>query len=87
MSPLEIRPWRPSPFVIGRRYRVRRDFKALRDSFQAGEVLRYEHDAYSRYDSMTGYFFSQPNAEQLRAWDLHDDEEIECWRELFEEST
>ncbi len=45
MKPVEIRPWRESPFVVGRRYRVRRDFTALRDSFRAGEILTYDSDA------------------------------------------
>jgi hypothetical protein len=48
-------------------------------------VLAYERDAYSRYDSYTGYFFSQDGAERLRSWDIHDDEDLESWRELFEE--
>lgn len=81
----EIRPWRASPFVVGRGYRVRRDFKALRDSFTAGEVLTYESGAYSRYDCQTGYVFSQSGTEQKRVWDLHDDDDLEHWREFFEE--
>jgi hypothetical protein len=85
MKYVEIRPWRQSPFVVGKSYRVCKDFKCLRDSFRAGEVLIYDSDAYSRYDSYTGYFFSQPGAKQLRAWDLHDDEQLEIWRDLFEE--
>ncbi len=32
------RPWRESPFVTGRSYRVRRSFKAPRDSFQTGRL-------------------------------------------------
>jgi hypothetical protein len=36
MKPAEIHSWRQSPFDVGRRYRVRCDFKALRDSFLAG---------------------------------------------------
>jgi hypothetical protein len=84
MEPAEIRPWRPSPFVVGRRYRVRRDFQSLRDAFRAGEVLTYVRDAYSRYDSYTGYFFSQPGASASRSWDIHDEEDLAVWRELFE---
>ena len=82
---VEIRPWRPSPFVVGHRYRVRRGFKALRDSFAAGEEMTFDSDAYSRYDSYTGYFFSQPGAAQLRSWDIHDGDDLEVWRDLFEE--
>jgi len=82
---VEIRPWRQSPFVAGHRYRVRRDFKALRDSFLAGEELTYDRDAYSRYDGYTGYFFTQLGAGQLRSWDISDDDDLEVWRDLFEE--
>ncbi len=85
MKFVEIRPWRESPFVTGRRYRVRRSFEALRDTFQGGEVLTYERDAYSRYDGLTGYFFSQPGSDRLRAWDISDDQDLETWRQFFEE--
>jgi len=83
--PQEIRPWRVSPFSVGRSYRVRRDFKSLRDAFTAGEVLTYESDAYSHYHGYTGYVFSQAGAEPKRVWDIHDDDDLESWRELLEE--
>ena len=35
------------PFAVGQRYRVLKDFKALRDAFLAGEVLIYESTAWS----------------------------------------
>ena len=73
------------PFAVGRCHRVRRDFRALRDSFKAGDLLTFESEAYSRYDGMTGYFFSQPGVQHLRVWDLGDDESSAMWRELFEE--
>jgi hypothetical protein len=85
MKPVEIRPWRKSPFTVGRRYRVRRDFESLRDSFRAGEVLTYDSDAWSRYHEYTVYAFSQPGAHELRVWDIRDDDELDIWRELFEE--
>jgi hypothetical protein len=84
-TPVEIRPWRECPFIRGRRYRVRQDFRALRDSFTAGEVLTFDSDAWSRYDGITGYFFRQSGRETLRAWDIDDDADIQIWRELFEE--
>jgi len=84
-APKEIRPWRHCPFKIGTRYRVRRDFAALRDSFTADEVLTFHSDAWSRYDGITGYFFQQTGTEVLRAWDINDDDELEIWRELFEQ--
>lgn len=84
-NPGELRSWRQSPFIVGRRYQVRRDFTALRDRFHAGEILTFHSDAYSRYDNYTGYFFSQPGAQPLRVWDIHDDEQLDSWHELFAE--
>ena len=84
-NPGELHAWRQSPFVVGRRYQVRRDFTALRDSFGAGEILTFLRDAYSRYDSYTGYFFSQSDTQPLRVWDIHDDEDLAIWQELFAE--
>lgn len=85
MKPVEIPTWRKSPFARGRSYRVRHDFKALRDSFKTGEILIFGKDAYSAYHGYTGYFFSQPGTEELRVWDIHDDEQLDIWRDLFEE--
>lgn len=82
---MEIRPWRTCPFTAGRRYRVRRDHEALRDRFQAGEVLVYVNDAWSRYDEYTGYFFCVPDTTQHRVWDISEGEDLEIWREIFEE--
>jgi hypothetical protein len=79
-------PPRRSPFVVGHHYRVRRDFKALRDSFVAGEELVYKRDAHSWYDGYTGYFFSQAGTAQSRVWDISDyDDDLEVWKDLFEE--
>ena len=72
----ETHSWRTSPFVLGRRYRARRDFKALRDAFSAGDNLLYESDAYSAYHGFTGYVFSQVGSDKKRAWDIHDDEDL-----------
>ena len=77
-------PWRQSPFVVGRCYRVRREF----DGFRAGETFRYQGDAHSIYDGATGYFFSHPDAQWnlgMRRWDVYDDEDLDVWQELFEE--
>ena len=68
--PVEIRPWRECPFTRGKHYRVRKTFKALRDTFSAGEVMTFDSDAWSRYDEITGYFFRQPGRDHLRAWDI-----------------
>ena len=70
------------PFAVGQRYRVLKDFKALRDAFLAGEVLIYESTAWSRYDGITGYFFKDLDG-RGRMWDIYDDEDIGIWKELF----
>jgi hypothetical protein len=80
-----IRPPRQSPFIVGRQYRVRQDFKAVRDRFLAGQVLKFEGDAYGSSSRCSGYFFSLSGAEQLRVWDVRDDQDLDIWRELFEE--
>jgi len=80
-----IAAWRTSPFTLGRHYRVRKDFAALRDSFTAGDILTFDSEAWSRYDGITGYFFRQPARETLRVWDIEDDADIQIWTELFEE--
>jgi hypothetical protein len=84
-TPVAIPPWRTCPFTRGRLYRVRRGFASMRDSFAAGDILTFDSDAWSRYDGVTGYFFRQAGRETLRVWDIHDDADIEVWRELFEE--
>jgi hypothetical protein len=70
---------------VGRQYRVKRDFEALRDSFVEGEELKYVGDAYSRYDGYTGFFFTQAASQKRRSWDIADDDDLEIWEELFEE--
>ena len=72
------------PFIKGASYRVRRDFKAFRDEFRAGEVLVFKSEAYSRYDGMTGYFFTAPDSEAYRSWDVSDEDEVSVWKDLFE---
>ncbi|HEY1051750.1 MAG TPA: hypothetical protein VGE39_18390 [Prosthecobacter sp.] len=74
-----------TPFTPGRRYRVRAAFKALRDSFEGGEILIFDSQAWSRYDGITGYFFRQPDRKGLRMWDIADEEDISIWKTLFEE--
>lgn len=74
-----------TPFTPGRQYRVRADFKALRDSFVAGEVLVFDSQAWSRYDGITGYFFRQDGFEGLRVWDIADEQDVAVWATLFEE--
>ncbi len=84
-GPEELSSSSDCPFTIGKRYRVRQTFTALRDSFVTDEVLSFDSYAWSRYDGITGYFFRQPEREAMRVWDIADDEDILIWKELFEE--
>ncbi len=72
------------PFVIGKRYRVRKSFEALRDTFTEGDVLIYDSTAYSRYDGITGYFFVKEGSTKMQWWDIPDYEDLNVWKELFE---
>jgi hypothetical protein len=71
------------PFEVGRSYRVRKSFPAMRDDFHEGEVLKYKESAYSWYDGMTGYFFIDEN-EAIRSWDVHDKDSVGISIDLFE---
>lgn len=81
----EHKSWRVPPFVVGQTYKIRLDFTALRDSFCADETLRYTGDAYSVYDSCTGYLFLDSSG-QVRVWDIYDDDDVEIWQKYFLEA-
>lgn len=81
----EPKPPHRSPFRRGRRYRVVKSFEAERDRFEAGEILIYRRDAYSIYDGLTGYFFSETTASRrMRVWDWDDYNGPPKWRCVFE---
>ena len=71
------------PFEVGKSYRVKKSFAALRDHFRVGEVLKYTGSAYSRYDGITGYFFSDEK-EAGRSWDVSDEDSVSVSSDLFE---
>lgn len=68
--------WREDPFEAGKRYKVIRDFKSLRDSFHESEELTYSKQTYSRYDGQTGYLFID-DTDTVKVIDVHDDDPIE----------
>jgi hypothetical protein len=76
--------WRPCPFVVGKRYRCLKSFEAFRDTFSEGDLLTFVNTAYSRYDGMTGYFFSDSGG-RARSWDVHDDDDLGVHQQLFDE--
>lgn len=75
--------WRDDSFTKGCRYKVKKDFKALRDSFFKDELLTYDHNAYSAYDSMSAFFFLDSDG-KFRTWDINDNEDLNLWSEYFE---
>jgi hypothetical protein len=75
--------WRTCPFIAGKQYRSLTTFSAFRDTFSAGELLTFVRTAYSPYDGMTGYFFSDSQG-RLRAWDIHDDGDLAVHCTFFE---
>ena len=54
------------------------------DKFAKCETLTYERAGYSRYDNTTVFLFRDSRL-QPRRWDLHDDEDLATWQQLFEE--
>jgi hypothetical protein len=62
---------------------MRTDFVAMRESFTAGETLVYVESAYSRYDGVSGFMFSD-SIRKTRTWNVSDDEPLESWSQLFE---
>jgi hypothetical protein len=76
--------WRPVPFRVGAKYRVKRSVQPLREPLMEGEVLRYERDGCSSYDGMTGCMFRDAS-KQSRVWELDDNADVESWRDVFEE--
>jgi hypothetical protein len=79
--------WRPSPFKVGRHYRVLHTFQAMRDAFTAGEILVYRSQGWSRYDETTAYYFQAPNDIRIRTWDVPDEDDLSIWKTHFEELT
>jgi hypothetical protein len=75
--------WRPCPFEIGRRYRVTKPVRSLRDSFEIGEALTFFRAGYSVYHSITGYFFKDAGG-TIRAFDVADDVGGDEWQQNFE---
>jgi hypothetical protein len=72
------------PFELGAVYRVRADFQAPRDRFEAGEILVYQSFGQSVYDGMKGYFFRVPGSPAVRPWDLALGDDPGVWTQLFE---
>jgi hypothetical protein len=76
--------WRPSPFVVGQRYRVNKSFASAFSNFTADETLVFEKEQYSRYDSSSVYVFRNVSSNEAKEWWLHDEQPLESWQEYFQ---
>ena len=70
-------------FLIGEKYRTKTNFKSGTSSHIAGEVLVFDHGAYSPYDDCFIYEFHNLLGEQ-KAWILHVDSPDDAWEKYFE---
>lgn len=73
-----------SIFKVGERYRAKRTFVNGRSTFTAGEVLVFERDGYSPYDSSFMYEFRSESGNDRKEWVLHEDEPATNWEADFE---
>jgi hypothetical protein len=76
--------WRKNIFKKGALYRVKQTFVSGPSEFSEGEILTFEADSYSPYDSSSVFQFRSIQTKELKGWWLHDDESVETWREYFE---
>jgi hypothetical protein len=68
-------------FHKGQSYRVRKDF-VNGSEFFSGEVLIFNQEAYSRYDSAEVFEFLD-SAGRIKLWLLSDSDSFD-WRDFFE---
>ncbi len=76
--------WRPSPFIVGQPYRVKKHFTSGNSTFIEGEILLYKQEYYSHYDSSAVYQFQKKELGESKEWWLHDNENLETWNDHFE---
>jgi hypothetical protein len=69
-------------FEPGDRYKVKLSFVSGTTSFVEKEVLTFERDGYSPYDSSFAYEFRDQFG-TLKTWWLHEDRSIDTWKQYF----
>lgn len=67
-------------------YKVKKDFKALRNDFKENDIVVFDSMAYSHYDNMTGFFFKHCETGDVVVWDIHDKENIMIWKQYFKKT-
>jgi hypothetical protein len=77
--------WRKGPFEKHKRYSVKQNFSKFSQQFQEGQILEFVDEAYSRYDNLTAYSFTDAITGLPLSLEIIDDEPIETWSNFFEE--
>jgi hypothetical protein len=71
-------------FTPDSRYQVKKTFKSGPTStFNAGDVVVFERDAYSPYDNSFVYVFRAESNGEIKEWWLLEGQSKELWREYF----
>jgi hypothetical protein len=89
--PITPKGWRPKWFQEGKKYKVIRDIKeelktGRVSSFAPSEVVIFDSEVYSIYDSCTGYIFEpiEPPNSSRKIIDLYDDDNLPAWSDYFQ---
>lgn len=69
-------------FEPGHEYRVKANFVSGTTSFFENEILTFERDGYSPYDSSFAYEFRDRSG-AVKTWWLHEDRPIDTWKQHF----
>jgi len=76
--------WRKDVFKVDALYRTKREFVSGPSVFSEGEILEFESDSYSHYDSSSVFQFRNKDTKELKGWWLSDDQPVEIWNDYFE---
>ena len=78
-------PCHRDPFVLRRRYRVRKPVHGRPETtIKEGQLLCYIGRACQSYDRVTSFNFLDDQGETV-FWALRDNEPVAAWREIFDE--
>lgn len=68
--------WRKPFFFKGAHYQVRRPIQSEGFTFEQGEEVVFESEAWSRYDGATSYVFQSVHNRETKVWMLDDDSTV-----------
>lgn len=76
--------WRPCPFTPDCVYQVKKETASGFWKLNAGEILIFLEESYSRIDGACIYYFQEKGTTDRVEWWWYDDDPIEHWKEIFE---